>query len=124
MFLLYVFILQEQEDKQEIVEQAKVVNITTLVAGFNGIKITLNMQKVKKIFYRYKDFPVAVFAVSGPFRSGKSFLLNLLVRYLYGLQLSQVQLIRETLEVLKQFILRFISFSTHKLQCLFVCQYC
>ena len=66
------------------------VKITKETPSENGPKVTLDVSLLKKIFYKYKNYLAAVYTVSGPFRTGKSFLQNLLVRYLKSLQLAQV----------------------------------
>ena len=70
------------------------VKITKEVPSKNGTKVALDVEKLKKIFYKYDNYLVAVYAVSGPFRSGKSFLQNLLVCYLKGVQLAQVGMVQ------------------------------
>ena len=66
------------------------VKITKETPSENGPKVTLDVLLLKQIFCKYKNYLAAVYTVSGPFRTGKSFLQNLLVRYLKSLQLAQV----------------------------------
>ena len=73
-----------------VFQEGKVVKITKETSSENGPKVTLDVSLLKKIFYKYKNYLAAVYTVSGPFRTGKSFLQNLLVRYLKSLQLAQV----------------------------------
>ena len=74
-----------------VFQQGKVVKITKETPGTNGnTKVALDVALLKKIFYKYENYLVAVYTVSGPFRTGKSFLQTLLVRYLKNVQLAQV----------------------------------
>ena len=66
------------------------VKITKETPSENGPEVTLDVLLLKKIFYKYKNYLAAVYAVAGPFRTGKYSLQNLLVRYLKILQLAQV----------------------------------
>ena len=72
-------------------QQGKVVKITKEILSKNGkeTKLTLDIDMLKEIFGKYENYLVAVYTVTGPFRTGKSFLQNLFVRYLKNLQLSQ-----------------------------------
>ena len=77
-----------------VFQQGQVVKITKETPSKNGTtKVALDVALLKKIFYKYENYLVAVYTVSGPFRTGKSFLQNLLVRYLKSLQLAQVKTI-------------------------------
>ena len=57
---------------------SKTTKITKETQTEQGVKIEIDAKALKKVLTNpmYKDFPVAVYSVIGPFRSGKSFLLS------------------------------------------------
>lgn len=56
----------------------------------NGSNTELDLIALMKILRNpdYADYPIALYSISGPFRSGKSFLLSLLVHYIHNFQVS------------------------------------
>ena len=66
------------------------VKITKETPSETGPKVTRDVLLLKKILCKYRNYLAAVYTVSGPFITSKSFLQNLLVRYLKSLQLAQV----------------------------------
>ena len=74
-----------------VFQQGQVVKITKETMRKNGTtKVALDVALLKKIFYKHEKYLNAVYTVSGPFRTGISFLQYLLVRYLKSLQRAQV----------------------------------
>ncbi|CAK8681920.1 unnamed protein product [Clavelina lepadiformis] len=62
------------------INKTEAINITKRENG----KINLDKNALKEVLGNEKvaEYPVAIYSVAGPFRTGKSFLLNLFVRYL------------------------------------------
>ena len=72
-------------------DESSVVRLTTQEVCDDGSrKITIDVKILRKIFLnpKYEDRLVAVYAIAGPFRSGKSFLLNLLIPHLRRLEVN------------------------------------
>ena len=65
--------------------QNKVLQLTKETRLKDGtVKVVIDVDKLEYVFLdpKYKDHLVAVYAIAGPYRSGKSFLQNLLGSYL------------------------------------------
>ena len=71
--------------------QESVIQLTKEIKRRDGsVKVVIDVDKLKYVFLdpKFKDHLVAVYAIAGPFRSGKSFLQNLLGSYLRRLEVS------------------------------------
>ena len=71
--------------------QNKVLQLTKEIKREDGsVKVVIDVDKLRYVFLNpeYKDHLVAVYAIAGPFRSGKSFLQNLLGSYLRRMEVS------------------------------------
>ena len=56
------------------------------------LKIELNMFALMSVLRnpKYANYPVAIYSIAGPYRSGKSFLQNLLIQYIQASQVCNI----------------------------------
>ena len=65
-------------------QNERTVKITKVVQLENARRIAIDVNKLKEVLKnpKYADYPVAIYTVTGPFNTGKSFLLNLWIPFI------------------------------------------
>jgi len=74
----------------------KTTKITKEIQTENDIKIEIDVKALMKVLKQpqYAKYPVAVYSIIGPFRSGKSFLLSCWTHFVKHLTVSKTEFIQ------------------------------